>query len=159
MAFIMQKHETDCGVAALAMLCDVGYEDAYRVIPWRRHGCQFGTDTKMLRTAALRLGYEGRGTPKHQLKRIHMIAERAREVGIKAGRYPSNLHRPLPEARHDEWNKLPDNSLVKVEGGPKGAWHWVVWAKGKVYDPARGVFRPSKYDRFPVAYMEFKKNG
>lgn len=129
MSFIAQRGKTDCGVAALAMLCDVPYESVDRAILWRRHGVLFGTDTKMLREAAERLGYRGKGTEKNQLKRL----------GGKS------------------WDAIPENSLVKIpHPDPKiGQWHWVAWRKGAIYDPALGVFKPKKYDRKPVAYMEF----
>jgi hypothetical protein len=93
----------------------------------------YGTDTKMLRVAAERLGFEGRGTPKQQLKRLG----------------------------GDSWRDIPDSSLVKVpHPNPKiSLWHWVAWRKGKVYDPARGVFSPEKVGLRPSAYMHFVPEG
>ncbi len=132
MAFVRQRAKTDCGVAALAMLCDVSYEEVYRVIPWRKHGIMYGTDTKMLRTAAERLGYEGRGTLKQQLKRMGASID---------------------------WRDIPDNSLVKVPHPTLSMWHWVAWRRGKIYDPARGVFSPEKIGLRPSAYMEFTKGN
>lgn len=142
MAFIRQKNKMDCGVAALAMLCDVTYEEAYRSIPWRREGILNGTDTKQLRAGALRLGYFTESTPKHRLKPITA---------------PDSWSGK--EVDHTIWSLIPDNSLVKL---PKllfeRGWHWVVWRKGKIYDPARGVFKPEKYgDRYPSSYMRFTK--
>jgi len=131
MAYIPQRHKTDCGVAAIAMLCNVSYVEADRVIPWRKHGCLYGTDTKMLRTAAERLGYEGRGTPKHHLKRL---------------------------PRGAEFTTIPDNSLVKVPCPPGDTgWHWVAWINGRIYDPVRGVFNPNALKLIPSAYMQFTK--
>lgn len=133
MAFIRQRNKKDCGVAAIAMICDVTYEEAERVIPWRRHGCLHGTDTKMLRAAAARLGYEGLGTPKHQLKRLG----------------------------GGSWQDIPDNSLIKIPhpNGSGWGWHWVAWRKGKVYDPARGVFKPGEHGVEPSSYMHFVPEG
>ena len=52
MAFVRQRCKHDCGIAAMAMLLDVSYEEVYRSVPWRKSGIINGTDTKMLRTAA-----------------------------------------------------------------------------------------------------------
>ena len=139
MAFVRQRGKKDCGVAALAMLCDVTYEEADRAIPWRRHGCAFGTDTKMLRAAAKSLGYEGQGTPKHQLRRIN--------------RKPESVVA-------DMWRDIPYNSLVKIPHPDPNIsiWHWVVWRNDRIYDPARGVFRPRNYgNHYPTSYMQFIK--
>ena len=130
MAEVRQRGKKDCGIAALAMLCNVTYEEAEKAIPWRKHGLLYGTDTKMLRAGAWKLGYNGLGTPKHQLRRL------SNSVGGE--------HR---------WYEIPDNSLVKIPA--EHSWHWVAWRKGKVYDPARGVFKPAKYNNFPSAYMQF----
>ncbi len=146
MTFIRQKNEGDCGVAAIAMLCDATYDDADFVIPWRRVGSLYGTDTKMLRAAALRLGYEGRGTPQHRLK------------VVKAPKSWANLTTFLPE---DFWALIPSNSLVKIPH-PKGrgwGWHWVAWRKGHIYDPARGVFTPGNFGVKPSSYMHFVPEG
>jgi hypothetical protein len=131
MGYVEQKHSTDCGVAALAMLCDVEYDDADRAIPWRKHGCLYGTDTKMLVAGAEALGYVGHGTKDGQLRRL----------GTRI------------------WHLIPDNSLVKVpHPDPKDhRSHWVVWRKGKVYDPARGVFKAEKCNLRPTSYMQFTK--
>lgn len=131
MPLVEQRTKTDCGIACLAMLCDVTYEEAERVIPWRKHGCLYGTDTKQLREGAKRLGYEGLGTATQQLRR-------------------------LPEKN---WLLIPDRSLVKVaHPDPKiRQWHWVVWRKRKIYDPGRkGVFKPQRYGQKPQAYMQFQ---
>ncbi len=139
MTFIRQRNKKDCGVAAIAMLCDATYEDADRAIPWGRRGWMDGTDTKMLRAAALRLGYEGRGTPQNRLK------------VVKAPLF-------LTE---DLWALIPANSLVKVPH-PKGktwGWHWVAWRKGRIYDPARGVFTPWHVGIKPSSYMHFVPEG
>ena len=123
MAYVKQRAKNDCGVAALAMLCDVSYAEAEVAIPWRKHGLLYGIDTKMIRAGAAKLGYTGIGTPKHRLKQCHY------------------------------WNCIPSNSLVKTPA-PHG-WHWVVWRKCKIYDPARGgAFKPERYVK-PVAYMQF----
>jgi len=131
MAFVRQRGKKDCGVAALAMLCDVTYEEAEKAIPWRRHGCAFGTDTKMLREGAIKLGYSTESTPQNRLKRISL---------------------PL-------WFRIPYNSLVKIPiDGMQNAWHWVVWRNDRIYDPARGVFRPRNYgNHYPTSYMQFIK--
>ena len=128
MAFVRQRNKRDCGIAALSMLCNVTYEEVYRAIPWRREGILNGTSTRMLRIAAKRLGYEGHGTAEHQLKRMG-----------------SSIN----------WQDIPDNSLVKIPGSR--GWHWVVWRKDKVYDPAHGVFTPEKHGGIPTAYMQFTK--
>ncbi len=134
MAFIRQRNDKDCGVAAMAMLLDVPYEDVDKAIPWRKHGILHGTDTKMLRTAAERLGWVGHGTEKDQLKRIGGCSW----------------------SRKRSWHTIPDNSLVKTSGGGD-MWHWVAWRKNKVYDPARGVFGSLQHGGVPVAYMQFTK--
>jgi len=135
--YIRQTGKKDCGVAALAMLCDVSYEDANRVIPWRRVGLLYGTTTRQLREGALRLGYATESTPSNRLKVVR--------------------------SSHDDpnrmWEDIPSNSLVKIGDTVRfdNMWHWVVWNKGKIYDPARGVFRPAKYNRRPYSYMRFFK--
>lgn len=132
--FVRQREEKDCGVAALAMLCDVTYDEAIRAIPWRRVGLLDGTSTKMLVAGAAKLGYEPEASP---------------------GRLPYRL-RVLPDK---SWTNIPNNSLVKIPhpSGPEFGWHWVVWRKKKIYDPARGVFRPANYDHQLSSYMEFRK--
>ena len=131
MAFVKQRTKTDCGVAALAMLCDVTYEEANRAIPWRREGCHGGTTTTQLREGGKKLGYVTESTPKNRLK-------------------------PL---RIRSWIAIPDNSLVKIPHpkGPGYGWHWVVWRKGQIYDPARGVFRNLGGSSTPSSYMQFLK--
>lgn len=135
MAFIKQRGSKDCGIAALAMLCDVTYEEAERAIPWKREGLLNGTDTKMLKRGAWKLGYDVQGT--------------------KTGR--------LIPLRGKSWDDIPDNSLVKIKGEAAGEtlFHWVVWRNKKIYDPAVGVFRPRHYhDREPTSYMVFEEyNG
>lgn len=142
MAFVKQKNKLDCGVAALAMLCDVSYEDANRAIPWRREGILNGTTTTQLREGGINLSYETESTPQDRLKVVRAPKGWA---GKKVG----------PEI----WSFIPNNSLVKVPHplGRGHGWHWVVWRKGKIYDPARGVFKPAKYNTIPSSYMEFKK--
>lgn len=141
MAFIKQKGKSDCGIAALAMLCNVTYEQAERAIEWRRAGCRQGTTTKQLRDAAIVLRYRTESTPENRLKvlraPIHWV--------------------PLPGCSiSDWWYLLPSNSLVKI-GSEHVGWHWVVWRKNKIYDPARGVFHPSKHGAKPLSYMQFIK--
>lgn len=139
MPYVRQRHKTDCGIAALAMLCGVTYEEADQAIPWRRDGHKHGTTTAMLRQGALKLGYATRSTPKNRLKPIYAPKDiPSWELSIL-------------------WLSIPGNSLVKIPH-PKGSgygWHWVVWRNKKVYDPARGVFR--KFDTMPSSYMEFIK--
>ena len=142
MVFIKQRGKTDCGVAAIAMLCNATYEQANRAIPWRRQSLLNGTDTKMLRTTAERLGYESRSTPEDGLK------------VVKAPKSWKDLPSPLLD---DWWHLIPDNSLVKVRHPTMSVWHWVAWRKGRVYDPARGVFTPGKSGYKPSSYMEFIK--
>ncbi len=144
MAFIRQRNKSDCGVACLAMLCDVTYDEAKETIPWRRRGVIGGTVTKQLRIGALKLGYLTSSTPQHRLKVV---------------RKPDTWEgMPVPMTS-DWWYTIPNNSLVKIQWGdsPGGDWHWVVWKKEKIYDPARGVFHPSKYGYKPMSYMEFIK--
>lgn len=126
MTFIKQKHKTDCGIAALAMLCDVTYKEAERAIPWRRQGILNGIDTKQLREGGVKLGYRIKSTPMSHMK-------------------------PL---RDKSWSTIPPNSLVKI-ASVKGYWHWVVWSGRKIYDPARGVFHPKNYNTEPISYMQF----
>ncbi len=144
MAFIRQRGKNDCGVATLAMLCGVTYEEAYRSIPWRRVGILRGIDTSMLRQAGIKLGYRTESTPQDRLK------------VVKSPKSWSALPSPLVE---DFWVLVPNNSLVKIPHpkGPGWGWHWVAWRKGRVYDPARGVFAPGKYGVKPLSYMEFIK--
>ena len=141
MAFVKQRVKTDCGVAVLAMLCDVSYMKALQTIQWWVFSGNRGTTTRMLRTAALKLGYYTKSTPQHRLKNI-----RAPDVWV--GKTVGG----------EIWNFIPNNSLVKIpyQQGRRG-WHWVVWRKRKIYDPARGVFLPRKYNSIPTAYMEFVK--
>ncbi len=141
MAFIKQRGKSDCGVAALAMLCGVTYEWAEQAIPWRRRGVAGGTTTKQLRDGAERLGFEGRGTEQGHLKRMPPF-----EIPL------------LPSPR---WHLIPDNSLVKVPNPLAFGWHWVVFKKGKIYDPAHGVFRPGQgnYYAIPSSYMQFVPLG
>lgn len=45
---------------------------------------------------------------------------------------------------HDERRKrgpLPQTALLYFQSKDRSAAHWVVWHKGKYYDPAAGVFR------------------
>ena len=143
MAFIKQKHKTDCGVAALAMLCDVTYEEATRVIPWRRQGVLYGTDIKQLREGAMTLGYKNPSDRPPRMKTI---------------KPPKSWDDLLPPIQSDWWHLIPDNSLVKVRHPTdKTIWHWVAWRKGRVYDPARGVFTPGKSGLKPSSYMQFVK--
>lgn len=130
MPFVRQRNNKDCGVACLAMLCGVTYEEAERAIPWRREGNLAGTTTKQLRIGAIKLGVLTESTPQHRLK-------------------------PL---RGDKWADIPDNSLVKIPH-PKGhGWHWVAWRKGKIYDPARGVFTDLRFgEGLAASYMRFTK--
>lgn len=141
MAFIRQKGRLDCGIAVLAMLCNVTYEEADKAIPWRREGNVHGASTTMLRVGGHMLGYWTESTPQDRLK------------VVRAPKSWADL--PLPMVS-DFWALVPDNSLVKVAGG-EGLWHWVAWRKGRVYDPARGVFTPGKYSKKPTAYMKFMK--
>lgn len=142
MAFVKQRNKRDCGVAALAMLCDVTYEDANRAIPWRREGILSGTTTTQLREGGIKLGYATESTPQDRLKVIRAPKSWAER-----------------KVDPDIWSLIPNNSLVKIPASlGSGDWHWVVWRKGKIYDPARGVFFPRKYgDNYPSSYMKFKK--
>lgn len=143
MAFIRQKNKRDCGVAALAMLCNVTYAEAYRAIPWRREGILNGTCTKQLREGATKLGYRTESTPQDRLRLISPPPDWPKEID------------------HTIWSLIPDNSLVKMpQLLGEGGWHWVVWGGGHIYDPARGVFTPEEYgDGYPSSYMEFIKVG
>lgn len=144
MAFIRQRNTQDCGVAVIAMLCDVTYEEAERAIPWRRGGNLSGTTTKQLRDGAMRLGYSTKSTSQNRLK------------VVVAPKWWAGL--PPPEPGH-LWGEVPNNSLVKVPHpeGPGYGWHWVAWRKSRVYDPARGVFNALTYGVKPSSYMTFKK--
>lgn len=139
-AFVRQRLRSDCGIAALAMLCDVDYEKAKGAIAWRKKGT-YSIRTKQLRDGAMVLGYRTEGTPENRLKLI----------SAPPG-WPKKIDYTI-------WSLIPDNSLVKLPQllGARG-WHWVVWRKGKIYDPVRGVFTPIRYgDRYPSSYMRFIK--
>ena len=141
MAFIRQRNKSDCGVAVLAMLCDVTYEEAYRVIPWRREGILNGTSATQLRAGGIRLGYRTESTPQDRMKPITVPFA-----------WPKTIDYTI-------WSLIPAGSLVKLPQllGARGH-HWVAWRKGKVYDPARGVFKPETVgDHYPSSYMEFIK--
>lgn len=141
MVFVRQKTKTDCGIATLAMLCNVSYEEASDAIQWRATSGNRGTTTHMLREAARKLGYTTKSTPQ---KRLKVIKVPDVWVGKTVG--------------GELWQFIPANSLVKIPYrlGRYG-WHWVVWNNDKIYDPARGVFLPRKYDKSPISYMEFVK--
>jgi hypothetical protein len=144
MAFVRQKDKNDCGVAALAMLCDVTYEQALHAIEFKRRGMHGGIYASQLREGGMKLGYHTVSTPQNRMKVIQ---------------YPSfwsQLPEPTPS---DIWYLIPANSLVKIPNREEGLYHWVVWRKEKVYDPAMGVFHPYKYTKTPSSYMEFVKNG
>ena len=140
MAFVKQRLRSDCGIAAIAMLCDVTYEEAKAAIKWRKRSSYY-TYTKQIRSAAIKLGYYTISTPEHRLK---VVQEPASWVDM-----------PTP-GWSDFWYLIPENSLVKIKNDG-GRWHWVVWRKNKIYDPARGVFHPSKHGARPRSYMQFIK--
>ena len=143
MSFVKQRLKSDCGIACLAMLCDVTYDKAAGVILWE-WGKYKGTTTKQLRVAALSFGYPVDSTPQLRLKVV-------REP--KGWR---DANTPAPSTS-DWWYLIPPNSLVKIkrDNASSGDWHWVVWKKNKIYDPARGVFHPSRYNHKPSSYMQF----
>lgn len=141
MAFIRQRTKTDCGIAALAMLCDVTYEEAMKVIPWRRRGVLGGTYTRQLREGAFRLGYWTKSTPQDRLK---VVQEPVEWVDLLTPNWT------------DYWYLIPNNSLVKIKNS-NSRWHWVVWRNNNIYDPFRGVFHPSKHGAKPLSYMQFMK--
>lgn len=148
MAFVKQRTKTDCGVAALAMLCDVTYEQARAVVVWHSFkldpNLRGGTTTRTLRKAAISLGYKTKSTPQNRLKTI-----KTPDV-VRVGKLK------ITGWETETWNSIPDNSLVKIPFTPgRRGWHWVVWKNRKIYDPARGVFLPRKFDRVPTSYMEF----
>ena len=142
MAFVQQKDKMDCGVAVVAMLADVTYEEANRAIPWRKEGR--GTTTKHMVTALDTLRYEADGT-------------RLRVLRVPKGAAITHSW--------ELWHWVPSHSLVKVPSGYPNdrGWHWVMWKKGKIYDPARGVFKPGRYHRgggnLPSSYLPFKRIG
>lgn len=140
MAFVKQKCRSDCGIAALAMLCDVDYATAKEAITWWKKYIYY-TNTKQLRKAAIKLGYQTKSTPQNRLKVV--LTPKSWAI----------LAVPMPQ---DWWYLIPNNSLVKVTS-PNGQWHWVVWRKNKIYDPARGVFHPGKHGATPRSYMQFIK--
>ena len=144
MAYVKQLGKNDCGVACLAMLCDVEYSIALRAIPFRKRGLMGGTTTAQIREGASTLGYTTKSTPQNRLKVVYA----PKDWGGLAGSLTS-----------DWWYLIPDNSLVKIKFDQctGGNFHWVVWRKQKIYDPARGVFHPSRYGYKPISYMEFVK--
>lgn len=131
MAFVKQRNNKDCGIAVLAMLCEVTYEEAEKAIPWRKEGLLYGTSAKQLREGALKLGYTTKSTAQNRMK-------------------------PLKDKK---WEVIPNNSLVKIPHPDSDTrmFHWVVWRKGKIYDPARGVFTLRNISLTPSSYMEFIK--
>jgi ABC-type bacteriocin/lantibiotic exporter with double-glycine peptidase domain len=55
---VLQRHPADCGVACLAMLCGVSYENALvAVAQYRPDVCITGLGLRDMRASALRLGY------------------------------------------------------------------------------------------------------
>ena len=52
------------------------------------------------------------------------------------------------------WEDIPDNSLVKISRKGRRNWHWVVWRNRKIYDPARGVFKPLRFGRLPSSFIQ-----
>ncbi len=56
MLLVKQKRETDCGVAALAMLAGVTYEDAMGALFDKRPKRSFRTKPDQMRAAALKFG-------------------------------------------------------------------------------------------------------
>lgn len=141
MAFVRQTHKSDCGIAALAMLCDVTYELAKVSILWGKRGLLDGTTTRQLRDGGMLLGYRTESTPENRLKKV---------------RAPGAWKNMRLAMTQDWWYLIPANSLVKV-GSEHDGWHWVVWRKNKIYDPARGVFHPGKHGAKPLSYMQFIK--
>lgn len=143
MAYVRQRNKKDCGVAAVAMLCLVTYEQAHAAIPWSKRDKKSGTTTKQLTTSIHNLGFIPNGTNRGYLKRLI--------VGV---------HDDRSDVRF-LWNHIPNNSLVKIPGEADD-WHWVVWRKGKIYDPSLGVFTPRHYsNRFPemipTSYIHVEK--
>src|SRR5262245_51455634 len=58
MRVVTQRHQMDCGVACLAMICGVSYENALvAVAQVAPNVCVSGMWTKEIRQAAQRLGY------------------------------------------------------------------------------------------------------
>ena len=137
MAFVKQRFKSDCGVASLAMLCDVTWEQARDAIVWPSR--RYYTTTKQIRGAAWDLKF---ATMQGRLQIIRIPKTREWEGKL---------------VDHKIWSLIPHNSLVKIPSGNEysGRWHWMVWRNGKVYDPARGVFKPEKVGRVPSSYMEF----
>ena len=88
-----------------------------------------------------------KSTPQNRLKAV-----RLKDWDIEWGKLP-------PPGTSDYWYSIPDNSLVKIkfDQATSGRFHWVVWRKQKIYDPACGVFHPSRYGYKPISYMEFVK--
>ncbi len=145
MAYVKQLGKNDCGVACLAMLCDVDYILALQAIPFRKRGLMGGTTTTQIREGASTLGYTTKSTPQNRLKVV---------------RRDKKEWKWMPDAMtSDYWYSIPNNSLVKIKHDQctGGKFHWVVWRKQKIYDPARGVFHPSRYGYKPISYMEFVK--
>jgi ABC-type bacteriocin/lantibiotic exporter with double-glycine peptidase domain len=148
MAFVRQLNSRDCGVAALAMLCNVTYEEASKSIPWRREGVLRGTTTKQIIEGAIKLGYE---TKHDQLQVIRPPEGWVTENGTNVD--------------YRIWSFIANNSLVKVPADFSRNWHWVVYNKNKIYDPARGVFKPKKFHEafdhmsFPTSSLQFVSIG
>lgn len=128
--YVGQREAKDCGVAAIAMLCEVTYEEADFAIP-RDRPRKYGTTTRQLIEGAAELGYRACG----------------------------NRLRPLRYDKIS-WTGIEDNSLVKVPHPRGNGWHWVVWCGSEIYDPARGVFRPLFYEGGrPISRLRFISEG
>ena len=142
MAFIEQKYTTDCGVCCLAMIVDCSWDEA----------CWAIGDAEL----AVGKDWEAYSTSTRQLKNaLPSLNAMALQQRLK----------PLPHKRVSDsdsrlqekiarWNLVPDNSLVKIKKPFSSSWHWVTKRKGKIYDPARGVYTPKAYDHFPSSFLE-----
>jgi hypothetical protein len=124
------------------MLCDVNYEEAKKSIRFSPSRINLAAGSYQIYDAGKKLGHkidcDGKGV------------------------YRRGRLKKVPESDLDmsPWFNVPYHSIVRVvtpKDKPRGydKYHWVVWDKGKIYDPARGVFKPETYDKEPEGYMEF----
>lgn len=149
--FIRQRYSSDCGIAALAMLCEVTYEEAYKAIPWGKRGWRQGTTTKEMRLGGENLGYFTVSDTKKHLLPIRNFAASRGGIDTQGCRVCNAI---------ELWGIIPRNSLVKIPHPEGWGSHWVVWRNGKIHDPARGVFTPKKFvelfpDQRPTSFMQF----
>lgn len=130
MTYVKQQCKTDCGIACLAMLIDITYDEA-KALLFKKSKKKYITKTKDLLKAI-----EAEDSHIVEGKRLSPVRKKS-WVDL-----PANSLVKV----------FPDNKISYK-------WHWVVWSGKKIYDPSRGVFRPQqdKFKADPVSYLEVKR--